>query len=72
MELPEGQELPSGTYRNLLQEKYASEIEVTDPKPATTFQLIMLAEKMGRKYSTGFEARMFKAKVQCMLARRVA
>ena len=72
MQIPEGQELPAGTYRNLLQEKYANEIEVTDPKPATASQLIMLAEKMGRKYSTGFEARIFKAKVQRMLARRVA
>ena len=68
MEIPEGQTLPAGTYRELLAEKH-SELQ---GKPATTFQLICLAEKMGRKYSTGFEARLFKAKVQRMLAKRVA
>ena len=68
MEIPEGQILPAGTYRDLLAEKHS---ELTG-KPATTYQLICLAEKMGRKYSTGFEARLFKAKVQRMLAKRVA
>ena len=68
MELLEGQELPAGTYRELLAEKH-SELQ---GKPATTFQLICLAEKMGRKYSTGFEARLFKAKVRRMLAKRAA
>ena len=73
MELPEGQELPAGTYRELLAQKQAEEMSVETPaKPANIFQLIMLAEKMGRKYSTGFEARIFKAKIQRMLARRVA
>ena len=68
MQIPEGQTLPAGTYRELLAEKHTE----TTGKPATTYQLIMLAEKMGRKYSTGFEARMFKAKVQRMLAKRAA
>ena len=73
MELREGQELPIGTYRALLAEKQAEELPVETPaKPATTFQLICLAEKMGRKYSTGFEARLFKANVQRMRARRAA
>ena len=73
MEIPEGQTLPAGTYSELLAEKQAEELPVETPaKPATTFQLICLAEKMGRKYSTGFEARLFKAKVQRMLAKRAA
>ena len=73
MELPEGQELPAGTYRELLAQKQAEEMPVETPaKPANIFQLLMLAEKMGRKYSTSFEAQIFKAKVRRMLARRIA
>ena len=73
MQLPEGQELPAGTYRELLAQKSAAEESIAEPaRPATTFQLICLAEKMGRKYSTDFEAHQFKEKVQRMLHRRFA
>ena len=54
-----------GTYQQILQEKY----DETTGKPATTYQLYQLAEKLNRKYSTAFEAREFKAKVQKQLRR---
>ena len=57
------QEEVKGTYREILQEKYSE----TTGKPATTYQLYQLAEKLNRKYSTAFEAREFKAKVQKQL-----
>lgn len=56
-------ELPSGTLRELLAEKH----DLTTGKPATTYQLYQLAEKLNRKYSTAFEAREFKAKIQKQL-----
>ena len=52
-----------GTYQEILQEKYSE----TTGKPATTFQLYQLAEKLNRKYNTAFEAREFKAKIQKQL-----
>ena len=57
------QDIAKGTYTEILQEKYSE----TTGRPATTYQLYQLAEKLNRKYSTAFEAREFKAKVQKQL-----
>ena len=52
-------ELPKGTLQELLIEKH----DETTGRPATTFQLLQLAEKLNRKYNTAFEASEFKKKV---------
>ena len=66
-----------GTYTEILQEsgfmpqdaehQALLKYDETTGKPATVFQLYQLAEKLNRKYSTAFEAREFKAKVQKQL-----
>lgn len=43
-----------GSYREILEQKHEEE-----PRPASRYQLLQLAEVMGRKHSTSFDPKRF-------------
>ena len=55
------QQMPTGDHSAMLAEKQ----DTSDIRgiPATKMQLVRLAEKLSRKYSTSFDARIFKERV---------
>jgi hypothetical protein len=64
----ETQILPSGTMRELLEEKHAE----STSQPATWQHLVALKSKLERKYRSGFSAETFRHEIRQTLKRRRA